>query len=100
MLRGEATLPPRVLTFHYPNYAFHKQNRLGSAIRRGDYKLIHFYDDDSVELYDLRHDLSETTNLADSLPAVAADLRTALTQQLTAEGANLPTWLPTAEREP
>ena len=42
------------LYFHYPNYAFHKQNRLGSAIREGEYKLIKNYDDDSLELYDLR----------------------------------------------
>ena len=91
MLRGEAALPPRDLTFHYPNYAFHKRNRLGSALRRGDYKLIHFYDDDSVELYDLRHDLSEATNLAATLPDVAKDLDAALRQQLIAEGANLPT---------
>ena len=91
MLRGEATLPPRDLTFHYPNYAFHKRNRLGSALRRGDYKLIHFYDDDSVELYDLRHDLSEATNLAATLPNVAKELDAALRQQLIAEGANLPT---------
>jgi arylsulfatase A len=62
------------LYFHYPNYAFHKQNRLGSAIREGHYKLIHYYDDDSLELYDLRQDIGEKTNLADVSPEVAQRL--------------------------
>lgn len=100
MLRGEATLPPRDLTFHYPNYAFHKQNRLGSAIRRGDYKLIHFYDDDSVELYDLAEDLSEETDLSATLPDLAADLREELARELAAAGARFPESLPVAETEP
>ncbi|MEO1616570.1 MAG: sulfatase-like hydrolase/transferase [Planctomycetota bacterium] len=52
------------LYFHYPNYAFHKQNRLGSAIRSGDYKLIKYYDDNSVELYDLKNDIGESQNIA------------------------------------
>ena len=44
-LEGEATLRRDAIYFHYPNYAFHKENRLGSAVRSGDFKLIKFYDD-------------------------------------------------------
>ena len=46
--------------FHYPHFAFHKDNRPGSAIRSGPYKLIFNYDDSSVELYNLQDDLSES----------------------------------------
>jgi len=53
MLQGQKKLDRQSIFFHYPNYAFHKENRLGSAIRSGKYKLIKFYDQDSVELYDL-----------------------------------------------
>lgn len=87
--------PPKVrsLCFHYPNYAFHKRNRLGSAIRRGDYKLIHFYDNDSVELYNVRTDISESQNLSDR-PAHKArrdDLSARLKAWLSAAGAKMPT---------
>ena len=63
------------LYFHSPNYAFHKRNRLGSAIRHGDHKLIRWFDDDSVELYDLKTDLGEKQNLAKQKPELAATLK-------------------------
>ena len=68
------------LYFHYPNYAFHKNNRLGSAIRKGHHKLIHFYDDDSLELYDLKKDLAESKDLSASSPELARDLKLELDQ--------------------
>ncbi len=37
-----------------------------SAIRAGDWKLLHFYEDDRVELYDLASDVGEQRNLAPS----------------------------------
>lgn len=56
------------LYFHSPNYAFHKQNRLGSALREEDYKLIKNYDRVSLELYDLSRYIGEKENLAASSP--------------------------------
>lgn len=74
LLKGKR-LANRDLFWHYPNYAFHKGNRPGSAVRTGRYKLIERFDDGSVELYDLKDDLSETTNLAEKLPEKAAELK-------------------------
>ncbi|QDV42357.1 Arylsulfatase [Stieleria neptunia] len=76
--------------FHYPNYAFHKQNRLGSAVRSGDYKLILYYDDDSIELYNLKDDISESNNLADKLPEKAQQLRSELEAWLKETNASRP----------
>jgi len=39
-----------------------------SAIRRGDWKLIHRYEDQQFELYHLKNDIGESTNLANSHP--------------------------------
>ena len=78
------------LFFHYPHWAFHKENRPGSAIRDGKYKLILRYDDDSVELYDLAADLGEETDLASKLPDLAARLRTELENWLNKTGARRP----------
>ncbi|MCP5093895.1 MAG: DUF4976 domain-containing protein [Gammaproteobacteria bacterium] len=65
VLRGEP-LEREAIYFHYPNYAFHRSNRLGSAIRAGKWKLIERFDDGSLELYDLEADLSEQKNLAET----------------------------------
>jgi len=78
------------LFFHYPHWAFHKENRPGSAIRAGKYKLILRYDDDSVELYDLEADLSEERDLAAELPKVATKLRAQLEAWLDETGARRP----------
>jgi arylsulfatase A len=78
------------LYFHYPNYAFHKQNRLASALREGDYKLIKNYDDDSLELYDLRQDIGEKNNLAAKSPELANRLADKLNAWLRESDARLP----------
>lgn len=90
VLEQTGELDRDALFFHYPNYAFHKQNRLGSAIRAGQYKLILRYDDDSVELYDLEADIGEKTNLASTQPEIASRLRTRLEERLEETGARLP----------
>jgi arylsulfatase A-like enzyme len=64
----------RELFFHFPNYAWHMDNRLGGAVRAGDHKLIRNYDDGSVELYNLKSDLGETKNLAERHPNLAKRL--------------------------
>lgn len=68
LLKGEEGWSRDSLYFHYPNYAFHRSNRLGSAIRTGKYKLIEWLDDGSLELYDLEKDLSETKDLSQEEP--------------------------------
>ena len=45
-----------------------------SAIRSGDWKLIHFYEKGEVELYQLKQDPSETNNLVGEYPEIAQDL--------------------------
>ena len=78
------------LYFHYPNYAFHKLNRLGSAIREGDHKLIKNYDDGSLELYDLRSDIGEKNNLAAKSPELTKRLADKLDAWLRDSDARLP----------
>ena len=51
---------------------------VSSAIRSGDYKLIDFYLQKRVELYNIKNDISETTNLIDKEPKVAAKLMSEL----------------------
>ena len=90
MLENGSELKRNSIYFHYPNYAFHKQNRLGSAIRSGDFKLIKYYDDDSVELYNLKDDISESRDLTKEMPDKAKQLRTELEQWLSETNASQP----------
>lgn len=89
-LFGGGKLEREALYFHYPHFAFHKANRPGSVIRSGQYKLILRHEDDSVELFDLEADLSETKNLATVQPELAQNLRDRLREWLRITGAGIP----------
>lgn len=76
--------------FHYPNYAFHGENRLAGAVREGSYKLIEFYDDGSVELFSLANDPGETRDLSAAEPDRAAAMKARLDAWLESSGAKMP----------
>lgn len=90
LLENESELKRDSIYFHYPNYAFHKENRFASAIRSGDHKLLWFYDDDSVELYDLKNDISESRNIADEMPEKTRKMRSELEEWLKKTNASRP----------
>ncbi len=74
LLANPAThLQRDALFFHYPHY-YETTTPVG-AIRAGDWKLLEYFEDDRVELFNLRADLSEKNNRARELPAKAAELR-------------------------
>ena len=58
--------------------------------REGDYKLIKWYDDESVELYNLADDLSEKNDLSEKMPRKALDLKRKLEAWLVESGASMP----------
>ena len=91
LLKQTGALDREAIYFHYPNYAFHKQNRLASAIRLGDHKLIRRYDDGSIELYNLKEDIGEKQNLAARFPELAKQLDEKLEHWLSEVDARLPT---------
>jgi hypothetical protein len=45
----------------------------GAAIRKGDYKLIEFYEDGRLELFNLKADIGERQNLVRAEPKKAAE---------------------------
>lgn len=61
-----------------------------AAIRMGDYELIRFFFDDSVELYDLELDIGEAHDSAETRPERAAVMRGRLDTWLVDSGASLP----------
>jgi len=64
---------PRPLYWHYPHY--HGSTwKPGASIREGDWKLIKFYDQEKVELYNLKKDPSEKKDLAKKNSAKSKEL--------------------------
>ena len=95
---GGHLLTRDALYFHYPNYAWHRSNRLGGAIREGSLKLVENFDDGSHELYDLSNDLSEKHNLAGERPDDAARLRKRLAQWRDETSAAMPLPVPQSDQ--
>jgi arylsulfatase A len=65
------------LFWHYPHYS-NQGGRPGAAMRQGDFKIIEWYEDGAVELYNLRDDIGEARNLAVQMPAKARDMKARL----------------------
>lgn len=69
-------LPNRAHYWYYPLPEKHfLGGRSSNVIRKGDYKLIEFFDDQTVELYDVVNDVGEENDLSSSLPEKVAELR-------------------------
>src|SRR5262249_42779479 len=77
-------LPPRDLYFHYPH------REMSSAVRRGEWKLIHKWQTGADELYALDEDPGEAHDLAREQPERVMELRAALQGWLTAVNADEP----------
>jgi hypothetical protein len=73
LLRGEGALDREAIYWHYPHYG-NQGGTPGSSLRAGDEKLIEFFEDGRLELYDLRQDVSEEHNLAEVRPERTAEL--------------------------
>ncbi len=77
------------LFWHYPHY--HSSGATPySAIRASEWRLVEFYDDGHHELYNLKDDLSETTDLSESHPEHAARLKSLLNEWREVVGAQPP----------
>ena len=83
-----APLQRQTLHWHFPHY--YTRMTPSSAIRAGDWKLIHRYEDDSVEMFNLVTDPSESRDLAATHPEHAQNLRIELDRWLKEVGANAP----------
>jgi arylsulfatase A len=86
-----SSIPSRSFYFHYPHYYHAPSSTPVSAIRKGDWKLLQYYEDGHTELYNLRSDPSESTDLAAIDRATAAELKNELNGWLLEVGAKLPT---------
>jgi arylsulfatase A-like enzyme len=88
LLKESGPLRRDTLYWHYPHY--HRTTPAG-ALRHGDWKLIEYFEDGRLELYNLRDDLGEANDLATAMPEKARELQKMLAEWRRSVGAQMPT---------
>ncbi len=78
LLQGGKQLERDAIFWHYPHYS-NQGGTPGSSVRAGDWKLIEFFEDGKLELYNLREDIGEEHDLARDEPDRTKELRGRLT---------------------
>ena len=98
LLRGSQSLDREAIFCHYPHLVAPKTGMLSQPctwVRKGDYKLIRFYDTseefpNALELYNVRQDMGETRNLTAEMPQKVRELDALIDQFLKDTGAIVP----------
>jgi len=98
LLEGTKTLNRKAIFWHFPVYleAYNEEQwpwrtTPGSAVRQGDWKLIEYFEDGKIELYNLKDDMSEENDLAGAMPDKAKELHRVLIKWRENIGAPIPT---------
>ncbi|MCF8226253.1 MAG: sulfatase [Bacteroidales bacterium] len=78
LLKGHKTLEARPIYWHFPHYSNHGMQSPGGAIRYGDYKLIEYYENGTLQLFNLKDDIGEQNDLAELKPEKARELSSML----------------------
>ena len=90
LLTGGAATERDTLIWHFPHYSNQGGTPTG-AVRKGDFKLIEFYEDGRLELYNLAEDAGENRDLAREMPGRRNELHRLLREWRTAVDAQMPT---------
>ena len=61
--------------WHFPHYSNHGFQSPGGAIRSGRYKLLEYYENGTVQLFDLENDIGERNDLVESKPEIVQQLK-------------------------
>jgi arylsulfatase A-like enzyme len=87
-LKGQE-MPKRDLFWHYPHYG-NQGGEPSAIIISGDKKLIHYFEDGRNELYDIKADIGEQTDILKQHPEAAAKMKQKLDAWLKDTGALIP----------
>ncbi len=89
LLKG-GPLDRGAIYWHYPHYG-NQGGAPGGAVRLGDWKLIEWYEDGALELFNLADDIGEQRNLAAANPAKVRELHELLKAWRAETKARMPT---------
>jgi arylsulfatase A-like enzyme len=74
LLKGEQQLGRKGIYWHFPHYSNHGMQSPGGAVRYGDYKLLEYYENNTVQLFNLKEDIGEQNDLTLTFPEKTAEL--------------------------
>ncbi len=89
LLRSPESKKERALYWHYPHYHGSGWSP-GGAIRKGDWKLIEFWEHGDAQLYNLASDMGELNDLSETNPEKKAELADELSNWREGIGAVMP----------
>ncbi len=74
LLQGQNKINRDAIFWHFPHYSNHGMQSPGGAVRSGDYKLLEYYENGKVQLFNLKDDIGEQHDLASTKPEKAQAL--------------------------
>jgi len=89
LLQDTGSLDREAIFWHYPHYG-NQGGTPGSSVRAEDYVLMEFFEDEHMELYNLREDIGENHDLAEMEPQLAEKLKGMLTDWRQSVEAKIP----------
>ncbi|MEL7120038.1 MAG: hypothetical protein AAFO07_11375, partial [Bacteroidota bacterium] len=75
--------------WHFPHYSNHGMQSPGGAIRDGDFKLLEYYENGTVQLFNLKKDIGEQNDLSETETAKVKELREKLHRWRKSVGARM-----------
>jgi arylsulfatase A-like enzyme len=97
LLSGGKSLSRKAIYWHFPaylqaNYGWKETWRTtpAGAVRAGDWKLIEYFEDERLELYNLKDDIGEQHNLAKQMLAKTSELHDLVVNWRKSVGASVP----------
>ncbi|HEX7014800.1 MAG TPA: sulfatase/phosphatase domain-containing protein, partial [Cyclobacteriaceae bacterium] len=75
LLQGASTLDREAIYWHFPHYSNHGMQSPGGAIRYGNLKLLEYYENGTVQLFDLAKDPGELNDISKENPEQVKKLR-------------------------
>lgn len=84
---GEHDIGRDAIYWYFPHYSNHGMQSPGAAVRCGKYKLLEYFENGTVQLFDLESDPGEHNDLAGKRPEVVNQLQLKLHQWQEAVGA-------------
>lgn len=78
--KKKTEITSRPLFWHFPHYSNHGMQSPGGAIRLGDYKLLDYFENNTVQLFNLKDDPGEQNDLSKQMPEKVKELKSLLDQ--------------------
>ncbi|MDH3650126.1 MAG: sulfatase [Saprospiraceae bacterium] len=75
LVKGGTALNREAIFWHFPHYSNHGMQSPGGAVRGGDYKLLEYFENNGVQLFNLKSDIGEQQDLAQSEPGKVQELK-------------------------